>query len=72
MVWCQTEHGKSIPLDSDDGVNAAERENANLVIIGEADTERGKAPLVRYVKAGTGKFTTHFATCEFASQHRRR
>jgi len=82
MVWAKTEDkperngkpakpGRMIPLNSMDGVEPMECPDANLVIVGTTQTEREEVPLVRYVAAGEGKYTTHFATCPNAPEHRR-
>ena len=68
--WAETEQGKRMPVDADpspDGNVAVVREGA-----GEAP------PVVRVLPAGdlplnlVVLYTSHFATCPNASQHRRK
>lgn len=60
IMWCVTGHGKKMPVD------ARETATGNLVLEPQPDGEL----LARYVEAGTGTHTSHFATCPNADQHR--
>lgn len=67
IVWAKTTPGdRSIPLDANDDGTAMVVDNGNLVLVD--DPER---TVVRYVKAGEGRYQTHFASCPQAAEHRR-
>lgn len=70
MLWANSEKGKSIPVDAEDqGGHLVPKlvHNGNLVLCSGTWANN---PTVRYVKPGTGSYVSHFATCEFADQHR--
>lgn len=56
--WMMTPKGKAIPLDPQP------RDDGNLVIIGSLAWKSDGTPGPRYV--------SHFATCPYADQHRKR
>lgn len=71
MIWCLTEKGKRMPVDADlaNPGRPLHVENGNLVI-----SKRGAGAdldTVRYVKAGSGTFRSHFASCPNRQSHRR-
>lgn len=65
IEWARTEHGKSIPLD------VGTRADGNIRVVSRVATERGMAPLIRYVGRGEGDRVSHFATCPNATEHRK-
>ena len=60
IMWCITSTGKRMPVD------ARESFRGNLTLEPQPDGEL----LARYVEAGTGTHTSHFATCPNAAEHR--
>jgi hypothetical protein len=68
IVWCRTRSGKSMPVDAD----PVERGEFYLV---EGDDGKLEAHHVRSSADGVAddadRYTSHFATCENAAQHRR-
>lgn len=65
IIWVKTQSGKSMPVD------AAETADGNVWV---AVCESG--PTAFFPPAGTGipdatRHKSHFATCEFAAQHRK-
>jgi hypothetical protein len=75
VVWAETDKGKRIPLDGEDQggfTSLATFADGNLVAVGSKLGEYGSTPIVRYVKAGEGRYRTHFSSCPEASEWRRR
>lgn len=64
ITWARTSKGKRIPLDPDPV------ENGNVVV-----TDDGLATVLsveRLANVTGPRFVSHFVTCPFARQHRRR
>jgi hypothetical protein len=73
IMWVETEAtatkpGRRMPIDAKPDGTALEVENGNLVLV--ATTGNG-TPIARYVRAGSGKFRSHFASCPGAARRRR-
>jgi hypothetical protein len=68
IVWCRTRSGKSMPVDAD----PVERGEFYLV---EGDDGKLEAHHVGSSAEGVAddadRYTSHFATCENAAQHRK-
>jgi len=71
IVWAETITGRRMPLD-------AEPTKEGNIILG---VRHGQSPLAlvqtaqslaRLVAKGERLYTSHFATCKFANQHRRK
>jgi hypothetical protein len=58
--WAKTEAGKTIPLDPEPTLNG------NVVL------DHAGVAHVRHAGVGGARYVSHFATCPFAKQHRRR
>lgn len=75
VVWVETEAtakkpGRMMPIDADDDGEPARVKNGNLVLTGQR-SGRG-VPIVRYVPAGKGNRISHFATCPFRDDFRKK
>lgn len=75
IAWAKTvgregKPPKSIPLDADVNGDVIEFPDGNLIKTGTVDPSG--APFVRYVKAGSGTFRTHFSSCPEAPNWRRK
>lgn len=73
VVWCETvatetKPARKMPLDATPDGRALEVANGNIAIVGR--TGAG-TPMVRYVKAGAGKYVSHFSSCPNAASHRK-
>lgn len=67
IEWVENEKsGKNMPLDLDPAPGG------NIVIVGRKAGSHGMVNVARYVGAGKGTRTSHFATCPEADSHRRR
>jgi hypothetical protein len=71
IIWAETITGRRMPLDlepSTDGniILGTRHQQAPLALVQTAQT------LARLIAKGEKLYTSHFATCEFAAQHRRR
>jgi hypothetical protein len=62
VTWCVTSTGKKMPVD------AKEAPGGNVVL---EKHPLYREPFARVVAPGTGKHTSHFATCPNAIQHRK-
>ena len=58
IFWARTDNDRAIPLDPQ------QRLDGNVVLFGEGEC--------RVVKAGEGRYVTHFTSCPKASSHRGR
>jgi hypothetical protein len=79
VEWCTTEaNNRKMPLDLDPVKLKKDREEGdesilgNLVIIRRVAGDFGMTPVVRYVPAGQGTRTSHFATCPDRDEHRKK
>jgi hypothetical protein len=65
IIWARTEKGVATPVD--------EKPTANGHLVLEIEDPRD-APIARRVgrKTGVPRYTTHFATCPNANDHRRK
>jgi hypothetical protein len=60
IIWAKTESGKAMPLDPDPSASG------NLILIGGVVKHVGRQ------FTGCSKYTSHFATCAQADQHRKK
>jgi len=63
IIWARTERGKLMPLDAE----PAERPSG----VFRLEVREGKEPLI-FSAFGDPVYISHFATCPYADQHRRR
>jgi hypothetical protein len=69
VVWSATDKGSKMPVD------AQPAEDGNLIIVGSETQNGRRVPKVRFVAKTAAttapRFTSHFATCPNADQHRK-
>lgn len=69
IVWCETEAGKRMPLDAEPSLSG------NTIVLGlgpDARTPRVRVLSAIELPASSGpRYTSHFATCPQAAEHRR-
>ena len=70
IAWTITKNDKRMPI------NPAGDPAGNLVLAGKQATDRGMTPVVHYLKkdevTAAQRYTSHFATCPKAAEHRRK
>lgn len=65
ILWCQTHRGKSMPVDPEPCADGN-------VIVEDGRAEVLKAEHLARLGSDVPRYKSHFATCKFAGQHRRR
>lgn len=71
ILWARTERGKKMPLDAQPVADAT-TETRGLFVLRELDHKDAPLALAAWGLEGTEPhYRSHFATCEFAAQHRR-